>query len=511
MLTKFPRISLALIILLGLNIRILGLGAKSLWLDELFSWCMVSMPFAEMNASYSAHPPLSYLLLRVWIACFGDSEVGMRSLAVVFGVGAILGAYFLTRVLLRAECLGKTRLPNDCAPGASLLAAFLVATSVLQVHASQQARMYSIGAFWFTWSSYALIVALTSERRRGVSWTAYTITSVAFLYTHYVSVLSLLSQAMFLFYYLMFCLPTKERYSQARYVIESGLLILAASLPLFHNLWGMVGIDTTGPIRPFNWQDRSWEITVALIATFDTQLHFGATIRAASVVFVVVTLLLVARQAGPSGFYLLVTGIVPLALLVAAGSLSRWRPYPRYYTFAQISWLIAIALVVNHSGRARPFLTVLAIMSSLFTCYLNWPVIGPASNPGIRDAVEFILKNRSLNEPIIAKTEYTLLGARYYARNDTRPLLVSRHVIAESSMFPLYITDDDLITPETLAASIPKSAWFIWSTAHVGSVIRFGLPEHLQLIERREFAVDREWERPIIVERYSNKQQQRPK
>jgi uncharacterized membrane protein len=50
------------------------LGAKSLWIDEAVSWDMAvsSIPQLFARIPNDVHPPVYYLLLRGWIAIFGD-------------------------------------------------------------------------------------------------------------------------------------------------------------------------------------------------------------------------------------------------------------------------------------------------------------------------------------------------------------------------------------------------------------------------------------------------------
>lgn len=58
---------------------------RSLWFDEGYTVMVERLPFADMMhwLAVDAHPPLYYLLLRVWMAVFGDSFAAMRALSAV--------------------------------------------------------------------------------------------------------------------------------------------------------------------------------------------------------------------------------------------------------------------------------------------------------------------------------------------------------------------------------------------------------------------------------------------
>lgn len=95
-----PQIALAGIALVGLMIRFLRIGAESIWLDESFSIWAAQRSFSEMMtiAKWDPHPPLHYLLLKVWMMIFGSSEASVRGLSAVAGAGAVwaIGHLFFT-------------------------------------------------------------------------------------------------------------------------------------------------------------------------------------------------------------------------------------------------------------------------------------------------------------------------------------------------------------------------------------------------------------------------------
>ncbi|MCP4249660.1 MAG: hypothetical protein GY778_21680, partial [bacterium] len=85
-------IALAVIgIVVGVVIRVWDLDSRPLWLDEAFSHLYANLPWSEVIElrRTGTNPPLYHFLLSGWVALFGPSAAALRSLSVLFGVGAI--------------------------------------------------------------------------------------------------------------------------------------------------------------------------------------------------------------------------------------------------------------------------------------------------------------------------------------------------------------------------------------------------------------------------------------
>lgn len=67
-------------LVLGLVLRLVSLN-QSLWLDEATTALVAKMSFTDIFTKFlpgDFHPPLYYLLIKVWVFLFGDSEVVLR-------------------------------------------------------------------------------------------------------------------------------------------------------------------------------------------------------------------------------------------------------------------------------------------------------------------------------------------------------------------------------------------------------------------------------------------------
>lgn len=124
---------LAATMLLAAALRAYGIGAASLWNDELFSryYAQLGLPFLwTQGFSVETTPPTYYTLLVGWMRLFGTSEAAMRSLSLVASVGTVPLVYLLAR-----EFAGVA---------VALLAALLFALSPMQIYFAQEARAYAL-------------------------------------------------------------------------------------------------------------------------------------------------------------------------------------------------------------------------------------------------------------------------------------------------------------------------------------------------------------------------------
>jgi uncharacterized membrane protein len=153
---------LAALLVAGVALRIVLLGQQQLFRDEATSWYLASHSLGDMLglAANETAPPLYLLLLKSWMAAFGDSEAALRSLSVVAGIGTIGITWRWA-----GDALGRT---------GALVAAALVALSPAMVAADREARMYSLETFLATlawWLAWLMVAEGVSgpggvERRR---------------------------------------------------------------------------------------------------------------------------------------------------------------------------------------------------------------------------------------------------------------------------------------------------------------------------------------------------------
>lgn len=173
-LLKHERPLAALILLLAFALRVWGLDERNIWWDEgLVAWA-ARLPAAAIVdwTARDVHPPLYFLLQRLWWFVVSDGEFVMRYTSVLVGTLGVAFIYLLGRAL------GGSL--------AGLLAALFLALSPFAVSWSQEMRMY-IGA------SAAATAALWAALRywqtgRGRYWLGYVLAAAAGLWLLYLSV-----------------------------------------------------------------------------------------------------------------------------------------------------------------------------------------------------------------------------------------------------------------------------------------------------------------------------------
>jgi len=172
---------LLLIMLLALALQLYGLESKSLWHDELGtltnsspngSWLdVVRNP---LTIPTLPKPPLYFAVIHLFLAM--DSSVfAARLPSLVFALLTIPTLYVVGKSIFDRQV--------------GLLAAFLLAISPLQIRYAQEARMYSMLAFFSLLGLYLFWRAIRTRDIRW--WIGFSLATTLNLYTHQCALLSL--------------------------------------------------------------------------------------------------------------------------------------------------------------------------------------------------------------------------------------------------------------------------------------------------------------------------------
>jgi len=163
----------AFLVVVGIYIasRFWGLTSSCLWFDELFSVHAAEHDWSSIWSFISLdliHPPLFYIILKVWILTSGESLLWLRLLPVLFGVIAIFPFIYLCNEL---KISFWTR----------LLAFLLVAVNGSLIKYSQEVRMYSLLMCLSLFSMWLF----TRYFQKGKGIVAFTIINILLVWTHY--------------------------------------------------------------------------------------------------------------------------------------------------------------------------------------------------------------------------------------------------------------------------------------------------------------------------------------
>jgi mannosyltransferase len=211
------------IVALGAILRLVALGHKSFWLDEIASVAIARLPgpgFWSMLWHEEGNMALYYVLLRPWLH-FGVSEASVRLLSVLVGVASIFMMYALARLLVSETSARLTTL--------------FFALNACAIAVSQEARGYSLLVLGALLSTY-LFVRLVEQPTYALAL-AYGVVTGLVLYCHYFGMLVPAAQAISLL-----VLPRGRRPWKQLTVAAS--IVALAALPV---LW-MIHIQDIGHI-----------------------------------------------------------------------------------------------------------------------------------------------------------------------------------------------------------------------------------------------------------------------
>lgn len=164
-------ISIIALCLLYVAARFWRLTDSCLWFDEIFSvhaaehsWNSI-LNFVALDL---IHPPLFYVLLKLWIGAVGETVFWLRLLPVIFSIAAIFPFIAFCRELKLSFWT-------------QALALFLLAVNGSLIKYAQEVRMYSLLMCLSLYSMWLF----ARYFYRGKSFAALVIVNVLLVYTHY--------------------------------------------------------------------------------------------------------------------------------------------------------------------------------------------------------------------------------------------------------------------------------------------------------------------------------------
>lgn len=188
---EMPPRALLNLFVAGAMIRIVGIVMPhSLWLDEGATWSNATQPsWGETLTAEANHPPLWWLITRLWFALFGEgSEAALRAPAVFFGILTLPLLWLVGRQLFvpsRRPARGGFDRTGDDAVGERMAVWFtgLAAGAAYLIEYSQEARMYALLIFETVLLTWLYLRWLDRSRTRDAVF--YAIVACLTLHTQY--------------------------------------------------------------------------------------------------------------------------------------------------------------------------------------------------------------------------------------------------------------------------------------------------------------------------------------
>ncbi len=175
-------LALGVIIVLCMALRAYHIGAASLWSDEIFSRYYSDLfglryLFTD-GLSSEPTPPTYYVLLRAWVALWGQSEGALRSLSAVASTLCVIVTYLFGR-----ELMGKPR---------AALGALLFALCPMSLYFAQETRVYALFMLATSIVLWAAAMFLRDPHSRSAA-AFYALFGTLCLYLHATGVLFVLA------------------------------------------------------------------------------------------------------------------------------------------------------------------------------------------------------------------------------------------------------------------------------------------------------------------------------
>jgi 4-amino-4-deoxy-L-arabinose transferase-like glycosyltransferase len=262
-------------------LRVHRLNDKNIWWDEGISACLAPQGLATITR-YQArdqHPPLFYWALHSWNSLTGHATFSLRFLSVMSGTLCIPLAYLLGRFLAERQV--------------GLLAGLFLAMARFHIQWSQEIKMYAMGSF-LSMASTSLVVLIlrqagvlysassgpsegdrSSPASRTIQtmpflWAAYVIVTALAVYTHYLALLIVVSQNLFIAIVIVAKVRTRELRRSLLiqwFLSQLGLAILFAPWFFLHHRYSVSW--SPRPILPFSFVLR----LVATLFSLGISIH----------------------------------------------------------------------------------------------------------------------------------------------------------------------------------------------------------------------------------------------
>lgn len=164
-------IAISALAVVYVSLRFWHLTDSCLWFDEIFSVHAAEHDWSSILRFVRAdliHPPLFYLMLRIWILAGGESIFWLRLLPVIFALASVVPFLLLCREL----AIGFQ---------ATAVAFLFFAVNGSLIKYSQEVRMYSLLLFLLLTSLWLF----SRYFNRGKGIVSLTIVNLLLVYTHY--------------------------------------------------------------------------------------------------------------------------------------------------------------------------------------------------------------------------------------------------------------------------------------------------------------------------------------
>lgn len=467
---------LAIAILLGIGFRFFELDRKLYWHDEAYTSLRAAgftrqeiddelfqnriIPAPELQkyqrikpGSTAAdtihslaledpqHPPLYFLMARIWMQEFGSSLTASRTLPAILSLLSLPLMYALAQELFASNLT-------------SLLATAILALSPFDILFSQTARQYSLLTAIVIGSSLLLLRAVRLQNLS--NWVLYALSIALGFYTHPFFSLTLIGQSIFVIGYCLFMTPKKLR----GHVINSQFFLAVIAALILYIPWIYVlGTNLQRASATTDWTRVSpgWLYLVKLWTLSFTALFFDLDFgfdnvltylaRVPFLILIIAAIYQIFRRASRSSWLFVSTSIFVPFLILALPDLiigGKRSAVSRYliscFPGVQLAVAYLLANSVTAGRRFWQFIMAAVFTASIVSCVVSsfsdtwWSKDLSYFNAEVaRKVNQEAIANRSIKDTIVISdrgNDFTnmgdLLSLSYLLDKDVRLMLLSQ-------------------------------------------------------------------------------------
>lgn len=440
-------------------LRSLSITKAAIWHDEGYTALIATFSPLEIigHAVRDFHPPLYALTVHGWTTLFGTSELGLRSLSLVCGVGTVILIYFIMKRLGFRESIARV---------ATLLAAF----APFLIRYSQEARMYGMAALLVCAATLTLLIALdyakkgTAAQRYGW-WIGYGVLMAAAIYTHYYAAFIVFAHIGYAWH----------RYGGFKNLIRTpawwtgNLAAVALFLP-----WIPTAIEQFTRVQKGYWippiSAETIPNTVMQFVAFSSNLLNSGIeflIVAALVCLVTVLVMRTTKPQRPALWFVIAWVTSPLLIAFIISIVKQPVYYDRYFIYSAAAFSCLIAILIMNS-RARSGMKALLIGAVLLLSTAGTLQVAAAATHKMNVVAAYVAKHAQPNDFIISGELYTYFDFRYYNSTDLPVHLYSANNLIPTGESSLIYDDQEDIVTHDLRDINTTGAERVWMVGKTG-------------------------------------------
>lgn len=425
---------------------------QSLWRDEAVSVFVAEKSLNEIFSTIikDVQGPFYYFLLHYWMILFGNSEVAIRSLSVIFHLALGVLIFFFIYRLTRSIW-------------ASILSSLAVLFNAFLLSYSFEARPYSLLSLFITLAFYLIFT------KRYIF--ASLIISLS-LITHNFAFLYLLGLGIYWLFIIYNDLKDKNKTAIKRFLALFTLPIITTFL------WGNFVIKQWGRVVESFWINPT--TSGIFLETFEKFFSGPIDIEGKTFTLTIALILgafvlsfFITHREDKADFPIMVLPIAAFLPIVASYLISSvWVPnFHERYVIASIPLLIIFSavslyrLILKSSRNLSYFIISFIILYLVSSIQLTEKIVRTPTKPPVNYAVNEILKNAKEGDIILPKEYVNFLETKYYIRKANS--LVPIYALSQAGEI-LWYANAVFIDPQEIIRELPKDKR-IWQVNPNGS------------------------------------------